>query len=254
MARSSPFPDVQMPSKGPLANPIPSRFRFAPACLAVASLAAGCGEVDVSGTPTTPGTTIDDGGGSDPTGLTGPTTRGFGTQVGSEGFWGCSVTARTEHAVNALVPGSEQSAEKAAGDLTGGWSLVHDLIGFGTEEGALFVDLPSTYTLVETDGDCGSYVEARVTGLLDRSERSIAVAGLMVLSADTRALRLAAPSSDGDVREAWGEPAGADLSYLRVDASLDADGTMVTGSVSHADCLTQSCAQLDELALFAGNR
>lgn len=240
-----------------MANPISSRYRFAFACMAVASLAAGCGEVDVPGTPTTPTpdtTTIDDGGGSDPSGLTGPTTRGFGTQVGSEGFWGCVVTSRTDHAVDALLPGGDQTAEKSALGLTGGWSLIHDLVGLGTEGGALYVDPPSTYTLVETDGDCGSYVEARVTGLLDRSEHSVAVAGLMILSADTSELRLAAPSSDADVREAWGDPAGADLTYLRVDASLDADGTMITGAVAHADCLTQTCAELDELALFAGNR
>ena len=47
------------------------------------------------------------------------TTLDLGTQVGSEGFWGCVITKATEVGSDALVPGTDQRLEKVTQQLNG---------------------------------------------------------------------------------------------------------------------------------------
>ncbi len=231
-------------------NPTALRQRLALAC--VIAVGAACGEVGTpsgTGSTTTPIESSELGEDQKPD-TTKSSTHDFGTQVGSEGFWGCIITSIDEVDGSELVPDTTEAADKMATRLTSGWTLSLDIVDRGTEEGGLWVDTPSRYALVKTDG-CGNYIEARTTGLLDRGDSSVAVDGRLALSADTTAVNLAAPSTDDDVRAAWGDPSSAVLSYLEVDAELDAD--VLVGVVRHAECPESTCLG-EDLALLVGTR
>lgn len=229
-------------------------MRFHPAPLLL--LAFGLAACEDTGSPAGTGSTTEYGDTTDGRpGNTDPTDTGtrhpFGTQVGSEGFWGCVITTRTAVAAEELVPGTSSRAGKLAEDTAGQWVLDYSLTAGGTARGTLWVDAATDFTVVETDS-CGSYVEARVTAILERDGADIAVDGLLALSADETAFRLAALSTDADVEEVWGTPPSASLGFLRVDGKLSGDA--VSGSVSHADCLLATCTEQKELALYAGSR
>jgi len=230
-------------------NPNVLRQRLALAC--VIALGAACGEVGAPiGTGSTTPVESSDIGDDQRPDTTKSSTHDFGTQVGSEGIWGCIITSIDEIDGSELVPGTTEASDKMVTRLTSGWALTLDVFGSGTEEGGLWVDTPTRYALVKTDG-CGDYVEARTTGLLDRGDASVAVDGRLALSADRAAVNLAAPSLDDDVRAAWGEPSSADLAYLEVDAELD--GLDLVGVVRHAECPESTCLG-EDLALLVGTR
>lgn len=225
------------------------RQRLALAC--VIAFGAACGEVGTpSGTGSTTPVESSDLGDDQRPDTTKSSTQDFGTQVGSEGFWGCTITSMDEIDGSELVPGTTESAEKMVTRLTSGWALSYDIVGGGIEEGGLWVDTPTRYALVKTDG-CGDYVDARTTGLLDRGDTSVAVDGRLALSADATAVNLAAPSLDDDVRAAWGDPSSGDLAYLEIDAELD--GVELVGVVRHAECPESTCLG-EDLAVLVGTR
>ena len=182
------------------------------------------------------------------------TTLDLGTQVGSEGFWGCVITKATEVGSDALVPGTDQRLEKATQHLAGEWQLTLDVFEESPVDGALWVEAGQPALQVETDGACGSYLMVQVEAVLDREESSVAMVGWAAFSATEYGLRLSAPSNDDAAQDVWGRPSSRSLAYLRLDASLAPTDVDLVGTIQHAACLTTSCAEQKDLALFVGNR
>lgn len=185
------------------------------------------------------------------TATTTPTaTSSFGTQVGSEGFWGCTITAVTPIPRDELPPGFDRTAMEVAEELLGSWVVALDL-GEGAQEGDLHM-VSDQAAWVETEGDCGPYLLLGVGAELSLPALPpIPLEGLLGARVDDAALALASPADADAVQAVVGEPpfAGA---FLRIDAVVDVEA--LVGDVGWADCPRGTCATWEALGAVDGVR
>lgn len=225
-------------------------MRRTPLLLGAALFLAACDGVEVSsGAPST----TEVGSTTDPiVGTKG--TNNFGTQVGSEGFWGCSVQSRLSLAATEDVPGFGVSAEDLAADRLGTWPV--DLLPEDTqalEAGVLELGPAVAYTLVTLEGGCEPYLEVELRGTLARgSNAAVDMRGLLATNDTEAGLRMVAPSVDDDAVLSWGPPPTSGTAWLRVDADLDAFD--LQGDVAWADCVETTCANVAPLGTLEGSR
>ena len=187
-----------------------------------------------------------------------PDTQGMGTQVGSEGFWGCPI--EKAEPIDGGIPREDLggSPEVLTAALVGEWPLqISDLLLGLTVDGSLtLTDEREYYWLDVAEGTgCVDHAVSVVSGAVVRQGSSHSLEGLLGISANGNRLVVSADSAG--MISTWGAPIFTsvpnDVSF-RIDAGLDPFS--FDGTASYVDCdrLDLDCPTAQALADVDGSR
>lgn len=181
------------------------------------------------------------------------TTEPMGTQVGSEGFWGCEVDDTEPVEPETWIESLGGTPSELLPPRVGAWTL--DVVPegkTGATKSELTVADEGAYVWVDVKegAGCADYLHVPVTA--DFS--GVSLAGALGIRPD--GARLIAGTSAGlaDLQATWGEPefaASADLAW-RLDATVEP--TTLSGQVAWVDCPDAACPNTDVLASVSAAR
>lgn len=228
--------------------------RLAPAMVMLTML-VGCPDGDgagfTSGTSRDTGTPRDSG--------TFDETSGMGTQVGSEGFWGCPIERVDPLDGTTDVPAIGGSPQALTARLVGEWPLqIRDETGGEVTAATLgLVDLGSYLWVDVTDGaGCVDHLASEVSGTVARGSSTTAWSGFVGITDGAARLLVTADGASDTLAEVWGAPAYAPgvPATLRIDGTLDP--ARLDGAASWVDCdpLEVRCDTADPVAEVDGAR
>ncbi len=186
-------------------------------------------------------------------------TDSLGTQVGSEGFWGCDLDDTEPVYPGTLLPSFASPPEEVALPRIGEWLLElgsPDTTGATTTGGLSLVD-EGTYVWFDVkDGPgCQDYLAILVSGTMRRgSDPALPVAGYLAVRPDAGKVALAATGDLDPWRQSWGEPAFGTSDDLEWHLDADIAPTSLTGSVAWTDCPEADCPNEDPLATVMATR
>jgi hypothetical protein len=188
-------------------------------------------------------------------------TNAMGTQVGSEGFWGCPIED-----VRPILNGADTidelggSPSSLTGERMGSWSLsIEDEGGSGAVPGTLTLIDQGTYLWLDVaEGPgCSDHLASPVTGALVR-DGAPAQPMLGVLAISALGTRLVI-TDEGDLSSTtsiWGTPSYADLTGVTFRLDGEADASTLGAEAAYVDCpeLEVECPTADVKATVDGTR
>lgn len=173
------------------------------------------------------------------------TSKAMGTQVGSEGFWGCPIISiepvldRTS--ANPLLGGAP--VELSAARL-GIWPLqITDTDASDTVPGSMFIADGGEYFWVDVEEgtDCYDHLVVSTIGTLSREEfPSETLSGWLAIREGASRLVVTSGASLAVTSSAWGMPSSASPVTFRIDADLDQ--SFLDGAAMYVDCETTELA------------
>jgi hypothetical protein len=179
------------------------------------------------------------------------------TQVGSEGFWGCTVVS-TEPIVDptATIPDLGVSAVDLAAARVGGWPLaVQDVGADLAVDGDLeLTDLGVYEWVVTTGSGCSDWLQVSVGGAVTReSSAPVELAGDLAISLDQAAISLVSPDDLAGIGAIWGPPPADDATF-RVDAGVT--DVALRGWASYGSCPTDQipCPSVEHVSALTSDR
>lgn len=207
---------------------------------------------------------IDTGLGTFDTALTLPGTDfrsdGMGTQVGSEGFWGCPIVSE-EPIGDRTTPIADIGGSPIvlASARMGPWPLqIQDAGASAPLAGTLVLADGNDYRWVDVaEGEgCYDHLAVAVLGTIARGETSIEpVSGWLAIRDGASRLIVTSDASFATTSAAWGMPATLlGTPSLRIDAALDA--TLLDGQALYVECERTeiACAGAEVRATLIGER
>ncbi|MEQ1564837.1 MAG: hypothetical protein ABMA64_04295 [Myxococcota bacterium] len=202
-----------------------------------------------------------------PGGGTTTSTSAVVTQVGSEGFWGCTQQSTTP------IPYPDQTIEALGGSpaavvgaRAGGWTLaIVDLATGAALSGALELVDPGQYAWVDVDEatGCVDHLLAAVTATVTHdADAPFASAGWLAVrrieGVDQGAVALTS-SASAEIPAAWAAPAGDSgvdpvERWFRIDAAVEPSS--LAGAAGWAACgpATPGCADVQVVAELSAAR
>jgi hypothetical protein len=186
---------------------------------------------------------------TDPINVTDVDVSAFGTQVGSEGFWGCTITSAEAISGDVIPEGFVSPVADIVAAHTGVWPLQ-----FTSAEGTSApVDLELVglrASWITLDGDCAPYLAVELGAQLRTDAVAISLPGQLAAQPDAAAFALSVPADREGVQAAFGAPSFDEPAWLQVDAALDP--TTLMGDVRYGRC-ADGCP-VDELGRVDGAR
>jgi hypothetical protein len=216
--------------------------------LAIGSIA--CGSAGFSGTDLDTADVAD-------SGLGWASTWSDGTQVGSEGLWGCTVESRTVIDADAVPEGFDASPADLTAPFLGRYEGEVFDVGSEVYSGSLTTGSVSAFErvdVVEQDG-CEDYIRVEIVGNLSAGAFvSGSVGGPLGLRPDASRLALVANLTDleGSARPILFAPADMDITTLTVSGDITA--TSLAGTMWFLGCSSGACITDDVRGSFSLTR
>jgi len=209
-----------------------------------------CGPAELSGSGVDTAATLD-------SGLGQISTWSDGTQIGSEGLWGCTVENRTVIDADVVPEGFSASPADLTAPLVG--TYVGEVFDVGSEvySGSLTTGSVSAFErvdVVEQDG-CEDYIRVEIAGDLS-AEGFVSgnFTGPLGLRPDAYRLALVADLAvlEGSVRPLTFAPADMDDTTLTVSGDISA--TSLAGTMWFVGCASGACITDDVRGSFSFSR
>lgn len=186
-------------------------------------------------------------------------TNGMGTQVGSEGFWGCPIELVTVVDGATALDAIGGPPDELTGRVVGGWGL--QIVDDGASEpvaGSLaLVDAGNYLWLDVADGEgCVDHLASEVSATLVRGTTTTVLTGFVGIGSGAARLLVTAGGALDDVALTWGPstyPPDTAVTF-RIDGDLTPVG--FSGAASWVDCdpLEWVCGTADPVAAVDGAR
>lgn len=216
-----------------------------PRLLSIALLLAFGAACDASSSPSSFADT-DDTGGVDDVDTDTTTVNAMGTQVGSEGIFGCEVLGtQTVASPDTKIEGLELPPDALFATLAGKWIGVTSTTG-GDTPTTLTIGPAVTYTWVEVEavGDCADYLAVETSAALEADPFASAILdGVLGIRPDQRRLVVSTSLSalSGDTGPTIFDPAEMDETVLILDAPLT--DTELNGAFAFEGCVGEDCTR-----------
>ena len=176
-----------------------------------------------------------------------------GTQVGSEGFWTCTVLgSQIVPDGAAVIPSLDASAADATAARVGSWPLSMVLTDTTAVAGTLALADDGVYLWVDVaetpeDPACVDHLAASVRGDWIVGAWVVPVTGVVAVRPTDGRLVLDADAALADLEAQWGPtPLDPASTQLRLDAGVTPSA--LAGTASYADCPDLVCAGTAPLA------
>jgi hypothetical protein len=194
------------------------------------------------------------------TGLTEIITDQMGTQVGSEGFWGCPVEdVRPINGADTITEiGGSPSA--LTSERMGSWALsIEDEGGSGAVPGSLTLLDQGAYLWVDVQegSGCSDHLASPVTGALVRDGAPPQpMMGVLALKSGASRLVITDEGDLTSTTSVWGAPTYTDLTGVTFRLDSEIDATELGGEALYVDCpeAEADCPTADMTAAVEGAR
>ena len=214
---------------------------------------------DGGGGPRPPGTKNDTGSGTELD--TGGYETDPGTQVGSEGFWGCPIDRVHEVDGGTQIDAIGGTPSDLTSRLAGSWTLeILDEAAAEPIVGTLLLEDVGNYLWLDVaDGaGCTDHLASEVRATAVRGTTTTALLGFVAIAPGAGRVLITADDPLEDVASSWGPPAYPASASASVTFRLagDLDPVGFVGRASFVDCdpLDVVCATADDVATVTGAR